>query len=274
MKNRKQKLKGSNGRTALKRTILAAGPILLLFLSTFLPVQKIATNTFGYPSMQPASSAFDEQSYGHKAEWLSPFFNSSSLPAGRLGMSDILSAQRIDLLDASTALKISKLHRIFSEYHTGLSVKEEEQLARLIYQESVRHQYDPELIMAIIFAESSFHNWSTSQKGAIGLMQILPKTGQALAQSNDLPFYSHRSLFDPHLNVKFGVQYLTYLHRRFGDLELALTAYNYGPTRVSQWLSEDQPLPTRYSRKVLIHYKKLLGEETDHRLRATPTRLQ
>lgn len=234
MKNRKQKLKCSNGRTALKRSIQAAGLILLLFLSTFLPVQKMAANTFGYPSTQPASSS----------------------------MSDILTLQRVDILDAAAALKISKLHCLFSEYYTGLSVQEEKRLAHLIYQESVRHQYDPELIMAVILAESSFHNWSTSQKGALGLMQILPKTGQALAQSNDLPFYSPRSLFDPHLNVKFGVQYLTYLHRRFGDLELALTAYNYGPTRVSQWLSQDHPLPTRYTRKVLAHYQKFMDEET------------
>jgi soluble lytic murein transglycosylase len=178
-------------------------------------------------------------------------------------MSDILGAQRIDILDAAASLKISKLRCLFSEHYTGLSVQEEKRLAYLIYQESVRHQYDPELIMAIIFAESSFHNWSRSKKGAIGLMQILPKTGMELAQSNDLPFYSSRSLFDPRLNVKFGVQYLTYLHHRFGDLELALTAYNYGPTRVSQWLSEDQPLPTRYTRKVLAHYQTFMDEETD-----------
>jgi len=235
MKNREQKLKCSNGRTALKRYIQAAGLILLLFLSTFLPVQKIATNTFGYPSMQLVS----------------------------FSMSDILGAQRIDILDAAAALKISKLRCLFSEHYTGLSVQEEKRLAHLIYQESVRHQYDPELIMAIIFAESSFHNWSRSKRGAIGLMQILPKTGMELAQSNDLPFYSSRSLFDPHLNVQFGVQYLTYLHRRFGNLELALTAYNYGPTRVSQWLSEDQPLPTRYTRKVLAHYQTFMDEETD-----------
>lgn len=257
MKNRKQKLKCSNGRTALKRTILAAGLILLLFLSTFLPVQKMAANTFGYPSTQPVSSASDEQSYGHKAGWLSPFFNSFS------SMSDILAAQRVDILDAAAALKISKLRCLFSEYYTGLSVQEEKRLAHLIYQESIRNQYDPELIMAVILAESSFHNWSRSKKGAVGLMQILPKTGQALAQSNDLPFYSPRSLFDPHLNVKFGIQYLTYLHRRFGDLELALTAYNYGPTRVSQWLSQDHPLPTRYTRKVLAHYQTFMDEETD-----------
>ena len=256
MKNREQKLKCLNGRTALKRYIQAAGLILLLFLSTFLPVQKIVTNTFGYPSMQPASSVSDEPSYGHKTEWLSPFFNSFS-------MSDILGAQRIDILDAAASLKISKLRCLFSEHDTGLSVQEEKRLAHLIYQESVRHQYDPELIMAIIFAESSFHNWSRSKRGAIGLMQILPKTGMELAQSNDLPFYSSRSLFDPHLNVQFGVQYLTYLHRRFGNLELALTAYNYGPTRVSQWLSEDQPLPTRYTRKVLAHYQTFMDEETD-----------
>src|SRR3972149_5668751 len=124
MKNRKQKLKCSNGRTALKRTILAAGPVLLLFLSTFLPVQKIATNTFGYPSMPPASSASDEPSYGHKTERLSPFFKSFS-------MSDILGAQRIDILDAAASLKISKLRCLFSENYTGLSVQEEKSLAHL-----------------------------------------------------------------------------------------------------------------------------------------------
>jgi soluble lytic murein transglycosylase len=175
--------------------------------------------------------------------------------SGSVSLGEALAFNRSETRDPAAEMRISKLRRLLSAYHTGLSSNEEETLARLIYEESLRHHYDPELIAAIILVESSFYNWSTSRKGAIGLMQIQPKTGQEMAQNRNLPYDDHHSLFEPDLNIKLGVQYLSYLHRRFGNLELALTAYNHGPTRIVQRILAGKPLPTRYSRKVLDRYE-------------------
>lgn len=136
-----------------------------------------------------------------------------------------------------------------------------ERLSDLIYHESVRYGYDPELIVSVILTESSFYNRAVSRKGAIGLMQINPVTGQELAGMSQTPFRSAKALYDPHLNIKLGVQYLALLHQRFGDLGLALAAYNYGPTRVADWMDRGERLPPGYTQKILRRYKQLLHED-------------
>lgn len=153
---------------------------------------------------------------------------------------------------------ISKIHQILSGYYSGLSVEEEEVLSRLIYEESLRYGYDPELIVSIIMTESSFYNRAVSHKGAIGLMQLLPMTGREVAEMNRIPFGGAEVLYDPHLNVRLGTYYLALLHKRFGNLELALAAYNNGPTRIASLMHQGIQLPTAYSRKVLNRYKQLM----------------
>ena len=141
-------------------------------------------------------------------------------------------------------------------------------LADLIYEESLSNQYDPELILAVIATESSFYNWSRSRKGAIGLMQIMPATGFSLAQAKKINWQGTVTLFDPYLNVQLGVQYLAMLHHRFPDLAIALTAYNYGPTRVRSLLSRGQQLPLKYARKVLTHYNRFLELDSEHSIQS------
>jgi len=68
---------------------------------------------------------------------------------------------------------------------------------------------------------------------------------------------------DPALNVRLGVRYLSRLHRAFGNLGLALVAYNAGPHRVSELVRQGQGIPDRfqsYPRKIHVAYRKLLRE--------------
>ncbi|MBI3609854.1 MAG: lytic transglycosylase domain-containing protein [Nitrospirae bacterium] len=189
------------------------------------------------------------------------------------GMTDkIRNAKRIALLEPTAFKRIAKIHQILSAFYSGLSVQDEERLAELIHQESLRYGYDPELIVSVILTESSFYKWAHSRKGAIGLMQINPVTGQALAEINRSPLYGTKALYDPRLNVKLGIQYLALLHQRFGDLGLALTAYNYGPTRVAEWRDRGESLPPGYTQKILIRYKHLLQEDPSAVLTASPDR--
>lgn len=155
--------------------------------------------------------------------------------------------------------KLLKIQMILSKFKTGLSDQMETQLSELIYHESLKYQYDPELILALVITESSFYNWSRSKMGALGLMQILPATGREVAAAQDIPWQGKKTLFDPHLNIKLGTRYLAALHDRFGSLEVALTAYNYGPTRVAKMQRQGVRLPQAYTRRILKIYERFLS---------------
>jgi soluble lytic murein transglycosylase len=83
---------------------------------------------------------------------------------------------------------------------------------------------DPLLVLAVMREESRFDPQAVSLAGAVGLLQVLPATAQALAEGIDA-----LQLRDPEVNVRLGVQYLAAQLRAFGDPVLALCAYNAGP---------------------------------------------
>ncbi len=134
---------------------------------------------------------------------------------------------------------------------TGLGPAEIERLAAAVVSEAHARDFDPSLVLAVIEVESSFDNFAVSPVGAIGLMQILPSTGEALAHRLGIPWHGSRTLFDPVANVKLGVAYLDELRERFGRLPTALAAYNWGPGRIGRWLRSGSTLPVHYAQRVL-----------------------
>lgn len=156
-----------------------------------------------------------------------------------------------------------KVLQILSNFKTGLRPAKKRELAIFINEESHRYGFDPELIMAVISTESSFYNWSTSSKGAVGLMQIIPTTGKALAETNNIVWHERDPLLDPFINIKLGIHYLWELYLKFGDLSLALTAYNYGPTAVARWSDSGEEIPRKYSEKVMKRYEEFLGLDAE-----------
>lgn len=97
---------------------------------------------------------------------------------------------------------------------------------------------DPALIAAVIYVESSFRPGVISNKGAIGLMQLMPETAYWLAEQRDLSL-TQQELLQPPINVELGSFYLRHLLDRFPSEHAALAAYNGGPTNVRRWLEED-----------------------------------
>jgi soluble lytic murein transglycosylase-like protein len=114
----------------------------------------------------------------------------------------------------------------------GLTLRR--QLVHAIAEEAGRAGYDPLLILALIDVESDFTEEAVSEKGARGLMQIKPSTLHFLAQKQGLRLSPEEVASDPSLGVRLGIRYLRELHDRFGDLDMALMAYNAGPTRIWQ----------------------------------------
>jgi soluble lytic murein transglycosylase-like protein len=99
----------------------------------------------------------------------------------------------------------------------------------IIYREARRQGLQPELLAAVVEAESDFRPRLVSNKNAMGLMQIIPSTGELMGGQRD-------QLFDPDENVRLGAKYLRYLHDRFnGDQRLILAAYNAGETTVRRF---------------------------------------
>jgi soluble lytic murein transglycosylase len=149
-----------------------------------------------------------------------------------------------------------EIFRVLQRSKTGLPRAEDRRLAWVIQRESRKYGQDYRLILAMIKTESSFYHKAVSPKGAKGLMQIRPHVGRALARDIDIGWQGDETLFDPHLNVKMGLYYLSRLLLRFGDIKVALTAYNFGPGFVRNCLKTNGKLPLRYSRKVLDAYQE------------------
>ena len=98
---------------------------------------------------------------------------------------------------------------------------------------------DPALIAAVIYAETGFQA-RTSSAGALGLMQILPATAEALAQRSGGLAFTIADLATPRVNIAYGSYYLRFLLDRYGgDEMLALAAYNAGEANVDAWRARD-----------------------------------
>jgi hypothetical protein len=97
----------------------------------------------------------------------------------------------------------------------------------IIYSEAKKNDLPPELVAAVVHAESKFVPTARSNRGAVGLMQLVPKTGRWLGASN---------LSDPAQNIQAGTKYLRYLTDRFGgDQQKAIAAYNAGEGSVRRF---------------------------------------
>ena len=109
----------------------------------------------------------------------------------------------------------------------------------------------------MIGVESSFDPESVSRVGAIGLMQLRPFVAEALAEDDpDIEWTDASMLFDPETNIRLGLRYYASLLDTFdGDHAKALSAYNYGPTRVRRWLREGTYRDTGYAEKILGAYE-------------------
>jgi soluble lytic murein transglycosylase len=122
----------------------------------------------------------------------------------------------------------------------------------LIQSVSERQQLDADLIRAVIRAESNFNSGARSNKGAMGLMQLMPDTAR---------LHNVMDAYDPIDNIEGGVRHLKMLLGRYqGDLQLSLAAYNAGSQAVDRHGGIPPFVETRdYVRRVLQYYDTYRG---------------
>ena len=122
----------------------------------------------------------------------------------------------------------------------------------LIERAARRHGLPPALVKAVVKAESNFQPTAVSEKGARGLMQLMPDTADDLGVQD---------AFAPEENVLGGARYLREMYDRFGDWQNALAAYNAGPGAVDRFGGVPPYAETQeYVERVLHYYRRYDGE--------------
>ena len=117
------------------------------------------------------------------------------------------------------------------------------------YKKEVRkiaqgYQLEPAHVYAVIRQESAFNKDARSPAGALGLMQLMPKTGRITAKKHNIPLSSTSLLYKPDKNIMIGSAYLKQVMEEYDDnIVLASAAYNAGPHRVKRWLPKDEEKP-------------------------------
>jgi len=108
----------------------------------------------------------------------------------------------------------------------------------LVLEQANKYGYDPLLQFALIRQESLFESFAQSHAAARGLSQVIPDTGEYIAQRLEWPGYQLEDLYKPYVGVAFGAYYLDQQLDSFGgDAAVALSAYNGGPGNASRWSS-------------------------------------
>jgi soluble lytic murein transglycosylase len=134
------------------------------------------------------------------------------------------------------------------------TIRYEYQYETHIYEAARLYDLDPNIIKAIIKAESNFDRYALSQKGAKGLMQLMPGTALDMKVSN---------IYDPRENIFGGTRYFKKLFNIFeGDLALALASYNAGleKVRYSRTVPDIKETKT-YIKRVLKNYQDYQNQD-------------
>ncbi len=161
---------------------------------------------------------------------LSQFHSVLQSKAAKCGAStafdDILNAveQRMALDSTSEAAQTYDA-AAFTGYTGTQTYTNSSEIDAAVQRAAVATGLDPALIRAVIQVESSFNPNAVSSAGAQGLMQLMPRTAESLGVKDS---------FDISQNVMGGSQYLSQMLNRFGDIRLALAAYNTGPGRIGR----------------------------------------
>ena len=145
------------------------------------------------------------------------------------------------------------------------------EIRMIITEYAHKYRVQRHLVEAVMHAESKFDQKAVSHVGAVGMMQLMPKTAEWIAQEGELQY---TDLKEPRQNIMLGTWYIDYLLKKYHNNEvLALAAYNAGRGNVDEWITEydwkddftnikEIPFPeTREFVKLVVETRDRLDEE-------------
>lgn len=165
--------------------------------------------------------------------------------------SDQFTSLRQSLDTTSGELEIARLKLTRAEALLDYSARYQipADLAGLIYDTALREGIDPELAFGLVKVESGFVARAVSSAGALGLAQVQLATARFYQ-----PSIAAEDLFDPATNLRIGFRYLHDLLVIYGDVKLALLAYNRGPGRLNELIDQGRDPNNGYWSWVLEGY--------------------
>ena len=135
-----------------------------------------------------------------------------------------------------------RLHQVFPELTTREFYKKKYRDLKMYgfsFPRPFQYITNEDIVYAIMRQESLFYPYAVSRSNAIGLMQIMPKTGKWIAMKLGDTDFDVSDLFIPEINIKYGSWYIKYLIRRFnGNIFYAIASYNGGPGRVKKFIKK------------------------------------
>ena len=166
-------------------------------------------------------------------------YKNDYLQATILNVSTQKALQRID---SERQTSLNKIMDIMARYNQAMPIAQRKQIAREIYNMSKKYpNLNIDFIAATITHESA-NTWDpnvVSHVGAIGLMQIMPSTGQFLAGEEGIEWTGDDILFDPLINIRLGCRYLSEMVTMY-EHDGGLAAYNAGPRIAQLWLASNR----------------------------------
>jgi len=155
---------------------------------------------------------------------------------------------------------ITKIVKVISQHNKTMESKEIYEIARTIYEESLKYNFNPLLLTSLIKVESNFDPQVVSDSYAYGLCQVRRFIAPELAEKLGISWDgAEKTLFDPIKNIKIGTYYLSILNRDLEDINLAIIAYNQGPYAVQETLSRSMALDENHLNKVMDYFNSLRG---------------
>jgi hypothetical protein len=169
-------------------------------------------------------------------------------------------------IDAARQKSMQKIVAVIDHFNPHMPSPQKTEIAGEIMTMSLKYPVlEIDLICATITHESN-RTWNprvVSPAGAMGLMQIMPATGKAIALQESITWTSAAEvLFDPISNIRIGCRYLSSLLASFSDIEGALAAYNGGVHLASVWIRKQKAGDIlRHETKIYVPAVLRLAEE-------------
>lgn len=158
--------------------------------------------------------------------------------------------------DRTRVATIQQITKHLQEEGVKMNKEKLDLAARTVFEESLRHDVDYRLILAIMKVESNFRQYVRSPDGARGLMQIQPILAREIAKEAGIHYRGLEDLYDTKKNIRLGTYYISKLKDLFDDIPEVVFAYNVGHNKAKKLLAADTNPRTNYTRRVIAEYKK------------------